>query len=251
MYDVTQQPPTKKFRTAWAAAGQHLQRRGEDAINWLRADLDPPMAEHLSFRLGNRLFFVFVEVDGGIDGPSSKELFLEVAAEATALPTVLRMQASRGGFQPVDGGWGLRDMRDNSIVDPPALVSDELIEMSDWEVHDLAIQVVTSHLRPSCEVVSRQPSPHIDPQVWFKDEQGPAYVVVRSARYPHEKAPRPTHLAAIIDLCARKSQRGFFASVVVASGEQEDADPSLGALPLYRGHSMIVGFDGLEPLHDT
>src|SRR5580765_4948033 len=89
MYEVMQEPAGEEFRVAWCAAGQHLQRRGEGGINWLRADLSPPVAEHLSFRLGNQLFFVFLEVRGGIDGPSSKELFLKIASEATAVPVVL------------------------------------------------------------------------------------------------------------------------------------------------------------------
>jgi hypothetical protein len=84
------------------------------------------------------------------------------------------------------------------VIDPPTLVSNEPIEMSDWEVHDLAIQIVASYVDKSCAALSKQPSLHIDPSVWFRDEHGPAYVVVRSARFPRTDAPRPANLPAIM-----------------------------------------------------
>lgn len=252
MFEVNQESADERFRAVWRAAGQHLQHRGEGSINWLRADLNPPLAEHLSFRLANHLFFVFIEVRGGIDGPSSKDLFLQVAAEAAALPVVLLMAPVGSGFQPVHGGWGLRDARADRAIDPPSLVSDELIEMSDWEVHDFAIQNVASQIEKSSGAVfSKQPSLHIDPSVWFRDKHGPAYVVVRSGRFPQAEAPRPTNLVAIMSSCAKMSQRGFFASVIVASAEQQEAPASRGAIPLYRGHGMVVKFTGLEPLQPS
>lgn len=229
MYEVAQEPASEAFRAAWCAAGQHLQRRDEGGISWLRADLSPPVAEHLSFRLGNQLFFVFLEVRG-IDGPSSKDLFLKVASEATAVPAVLLMEAVGSAFRPVHGGWGFRDARNDRVIDPPTLVSNEPIEMSDWEVHDLAIQIVASYVDKSCAALSKQPSLHIDPSVWFRDEHGPAYVVVRSARFPRTDAPRPANLPAIMASCAKMSRRGFFASVGVASVEQATAPAAPGCV---------------------
>jgi hypothetical protein len=249
MYEVNQEPAGEQFRGAWRAAGRHLQRRGEGGISWLRADLAPPLAEHLSFRLGNQLFFVFIEVRGEGNGPSSKELFLRNAAEATALPVVLLMESVGGDFQPVHGEWGLRDARTDRTIDPPALVSSELIEMSDWEVHDFAIQIVASQIAKSAgSVLSKQPSLQMDPSVWFRDKDGPAYVVVRSARFPVTEAQRPANRTAIMASCATLSRRGYFASVAVANAEQQTPPASEGAVPLYRGHGMVVRFDGLEPL---
>jgi len=61
MHPVEQEKPSQTFVKAWQAAGHHLQKQGQEGINWVRADLNPPMAEHLSFRIGNQLIFIFVE----------------------------------------------------------------------------------------------------------------------------------------------------------------------------------------------
>ncbi len=249
MYEVSQAPADARFHAAWQAAGQHLQRLGGDGISWLRADLNPPLAEHLSFRLGNQLIFVYLQVAGGVQSPSSKQLFLTACKEATALAAVMPMEPVGRTFQPAYGGWGLRDALTQAAIDPPSLVSDAKIEMSDWEVHDFAIQIVTSQIESAGNtVLSKQPSPHIDPSIWFKDRQGPAFVVVRSGRFPLSDMPKPDNISEIAASCARLSRRGFFASVTAANAEQQTASSSRGSIPLFRGHGLIARFAGLEPL---
>ena len=88
-----------------------------------------------------------------------------------------------------------------------------------------------------------------DRSMWFRDKHGTAYVVVRSARHPVTEAPRPANLTAIMTSCAPMSRRGFFASVTVGNAGQQTVPASEGALPLYRGHGMVVRFKGLEPLY--
>lgn len=249
MYQVNQDRAGEKFQAAWCAAGQHLQRLGGKEINWMRADLNPPLAEHLSFRLGNQLVFVYIELPGGIENPSNKHIFLKVCDEATAIAAVMPMESFGSSFRPIYGGWGLRDLRTQKSIDPPSLVSNAKIEMSDWEVHDFAIQIVSSDIEKSgSTILSKQPSPHINPSIWFRDRQGPAFVVVRSGRFPVSDAPRPTNLADIIASCAKMSRRGFFASVTAASADQQTAPVSRGAIPLYRGLGMFVKYIGLQPL---
>ena len=249
MYKVAQEPADARFHTAWQAAGQHLQRVGGDGISWIRADLNPPLAEHLSFRLGNQLIFVYLQVADGVQSPSSEQLFLTVCKEATAIAAVMPMESSGRSFQPTYGGWGLRDVVTHAPIDPPSLVSAAKIEMSDWEVHDFAIQMVTSQIESAGNtVLSKQPSPHIDPSIWFKDRQGPAFVVVRSGRYPLSDVPKPTNINEIAASCARLSKRGYFASVTAANAEQQTAQASKGDIPLFRGHGLVARFTGLQPL---
>ena len=149
MYEVAQEPADARFHTAWQAAGQHLQRLGGDGINWIRADLSPPLAEHLSFRLGNQLIFVYLEIEDGVQSPSSKQLFLTVCKEATAVAAVMPMERRDRSFQPTYGGWGLRDALTYAPIDPPSLVSDAKIEMSDWEVKCMTSPFRSSSLRLS------------------------------------------------------------------------------------------------------
>jgi len=61
---------SRAFFGCWQAVGEHLDRQVDSGIrSWLRAHPYPPFLEHLSFRLGNQLFFVRVEdVDGNVEG---------------------------------------------------------------------------------------------------------------------------------------------------------------------------------------
>lgn len=184
MYEIEQGELPKEFASAWQCAGRHIQKMGQDGVQWLRATLNPPIAEHLSFRLGNQLIFVYVDVDVLPFIGKRKDLFLSVAREATATPCILKMEYSRGTFEPTHSGWGLVDAVTGKAVNPTDMVSNERIEMSDWELHDFAIQVVRSHLeKEGKKVFSAQPSLHIDPSIWFEDKSGPCWVVVRAARY--------------------------------------------------------------------
>ena len=79
-------------------------------------------------------------------------------------------------------------------MDPAALVTDARIPMTDWELHDFAVQVVRESLeREGCELMSWQGDPEVDPSIWFIGRSGhPEWVVVRAARFP---APHPAHPA--------------------------------------------------------
>lgn len=244
MYAVNQSAPTREFELAWQVAGRHLQAKGGEGLHWLRTTLSPPLAEHLSFRIGNRLFFVYVDCGSGVPAPSSMELFLQVAEEAAALPAMLPMTRSARGYEPQLQGWGLRDAKTGHAIEPFELVDGSDVEMSDWEVHDFAIQVVRSVLEgEGRRVLGSQPSPHIDPSIWFQDDRGPAYVVVRGTRFPREAAERPANFSAIAASCQQFSAIGYFASVSVANADQPTAKTTL---PLLRGHGLITRFSGLE-----
>jgi hypothetical protein len=61
MYEISIDEMTPEFLECWRAAGKHLNNQVQGGINtWLRAHPSPPFLEHLSFRLGNQLFFVRV-----------------------------------------------------------------------------------------------------------------------------------------------------------------------------------------------
>ena len=51
-----------------------------------------------------------------------------------------------GNWEPLNSGWGLIDVETGNAVEPIALITDEKIVMTDWEVQDIAVQVVKSDL---------------------------------------------------------------------------------------------------------
>ncbi len=249
MYDVAQDEPSEDFKRAWQAARRHLGPQGGEDLNWLRATLNPPMAEHLSFRLGNQLFFSFVEA-AEFDYERGKDLFLKVSREAEATPCIIPMTERLTSYEPTFPGWGLIHAETREPVNPSDMVTDELVEISDWELHDCAIQMVKSKLVEEGKgVFSAQSSREIDPSIWF-EENGDAYwVVVREARHPKKQADVPGNIDEIAMECSRMGKAGYFAGVVVAT-HNDPFDPEAVAngnfLPLYRGHGMRVKYAGLE-----
>ena len=254
--------PSPAFIDCWAAAGLHLEAQAQDgALAWLKATPTPPFLEHLSFRLGNQLFFVRVEdADRRLTVPGSLRGLLTVAEGCNGHACLLPMQRAGGAWTPVRGGWGLVDARTGRPVDPFALVTDARIEMTEWELQDFAVQVVRDRLeRDGRSLMSWQGNPAVDPSIWFVgDSGGPEWVVVRPAKFPAMRAEVPANLTEIAQGCARTGEVGHFASVAVVCvdamfdddgdidddtiEETDDAEP----LPIWRGHAMDVAFDGLE-----
>ena len=70
------------------------------------------------------------------------------------------------GWKPQLGGWGLIDLRNAQSVDPFSLASDELIEVTDWELLDFAVQVVKQWLqRKGFKIMSTHSNPNVDPNI--------------------------------------------------------------------------------------
>ncbi len=243
-----------EFTKCWQAAGLHIQNQMRDGgLNWLRANLTPPFLEHLSFRLGNQLFFIRIEdVDDDLDLPGNISGLYAIADSCKGHACLMPMMKKfLGGNWVTDKpGWGLIDARTGTIIDPINLVSDEKIEMTPWELQDFAVQVVRDYLKKDgYELMSTQGNPAVDPSIWFiGDSKGPEWVVVRAVHYPEREAKLPENWNNIAQMCAKLSLIGYFAAVSFASDyqtfETEDDHP----VPLWRGHAVHVSYKGLVPM---
>jgi hypothetical protein len=251
MYQVEQSEPSYDFKKAWSAAGTHIQSQADKGLHWLRANLNLPMAEHLSFRIGNQIFFIFVEA-AEFKYKDTHELFNRVCQAAGAIPCLMPMEEVLNEWRPKHSGWGLVDVRSMSSINPLDFVTDELIELTDWEIHDFAIQIVCSFLEnQGKKIISRQPSMEIFPSLWFHDENGSNYVVVKAGRYPDSEIPMPSNIQKIKETYDGKSMNGFFASVIFVNSKDPfdpDAKKNGNFLPLYRGHAVMPKFSGLIAL---
>jgi len=155
------------------------------------------------------------------------------------------MRRVRGVWEVEKSGWGLLHARTVKPINPPALISDELIEMTDWELQDFAVQVIRQQLeKEGRRLMSWQGNPSVDPSVWFEGDHGPEWVVVRAVRYPKEQAELPANWNDIASGCARIGARGNFASVAVVSAN-DPFDNAKDATPLWRGHPMYARYTGL------
>jgi hypothetical protein len=252
MYEIEMNEMSEAFLPCWRAACIHLSNQVDGGItSWLRAHPYPPFLEHLSFRLGNQLFFVRVEdVDGKVQGPGNDRGFITAARMANGRACVLPMKKEyiSGAWVADMPGWGLLDADTLRPVHPVDLVTDEKIEMTHWEVHHMAVQVIRDHLqKKGFELMAWQANPDVDPAIWFIGKsRRPEWVVVRSATFPANSASRPENWPAIAARCSRLSSIGHFASVAVVSCEQPfDADNE-APVPLWRGHAIHAAFTMIE-----
>lgn len=252
MYKIDTQKMSEEFMGCWQAAGVHIQKQIKPGIlSWLKADPSPPYLEHLSFRIGNQLFFIrVVDAEGRIDGPGTLNGLQMIAERCNGHACLLPMKRSlwRGSWSAMEKGWGLFDAKTMAPVNPLALVSDVKIEMSAWERHDMAVQIVRDYIREKgYRIMSSQGNPDVDPSIWFLgDSKGPEWIVVRSTQYPANHAKRPLTWDSIMKGCSQLSSIGHFASVAFVSIDQKFEEGNEAPVPLFRGCGVQVNFSGLE-----
>ena len=255
MYEIEAETPDPAFRECWNAAGQHLQscfnrhrqpcEYGQYAA-WLKSSLSPPFLEHLSFRLGNQLFFIRVEPNSQtVSIPGTASGLQTVADGQQGHACLMPMNHDRETWKPAYPDWGLIDCVTGASVIPPDLTTEDPVEITDWELHDFAVQTVRDCIaKEGHKIMSFCGNPSLDPSVWFVGDDGPEWVVVRAVRYPEKEAQIPSNWFAIAESCARLSSKGNFASVPVANAE-DPFDSDKPSTPIWRGHGMFVAYQGL------
>jgi hypothetical protein len=252
MNEIEMHKMSDDFGHCWNAAGMHLSKQVDAGLlSWLRAHPHPPFLEHLSFRLGNQLFFIRVEdAAQKLTGPGDPQGHIIAARQANGRACVMPMKKKfLGGNWVADmPGWGLIDASTRKPIDPIAFVTDEKIEMTQWEVNDMAVQIVRNYLQAEgFEIMTWQGDPEVDPAIWFVGEsKQPEWVVVRSTAFPSKQAAVPSNWDAIAAQCRRLGASGYFASVAIASANQPFASLDEAPVPLWRGHGMQIEFTGLE-----
>ncbi len=250
LYEIHNPAMAPGFVEAWQAAGAHLQSAIGKKINWLNPSPYNIMGSHLTFGLGNQVFFVFVEI-GALPFETMDVMFLRCAEKANAVACIMPMRKVGSQFLPASQGLGLVDARTRAPVDPFSKMTSEPVEMSDWEVHDFGIQIVAAQLKKDGkDIKNTQSHMDIDPSIWFEDRGGSGCVVVRAVRYPTKEALRPASLQNIANTVGGRGMKCFFASVGIARKDQAGPENEGRVLPLIRGHMMTVNFEGLEEVQD-
>ena len=155
-------------------------------------------------------------------------------------------------WRPLLPGWGLLDPNTQQMINPAELISEDKIVMTDWELHDFAVQVVRQNLEgQGKKILTWQSNPSVDPSIWFEGDLGPEWVVVREVRYPESDAALPENMVDIINHCSKMSAYGHFASVAFFNLD-DPVDPKAAEngnfLPLYRGYGANIRYEGLKPV---
>lgn len=161
-------------------------------FGWIKHDVTSPNFEDFVFSCGNKVFPVVVEKADMINGnqivfgkTDRVELLLNVCDENNLTPCVFPIIRRNGkpfflgaGSQGV--AWNLINPITGKFINPPDEATDELIEISDWELQDWAIKLTMDKLKSDgFEILSYVSMPSVEPHIWFKNRHGnPCWVEV-------------------------------------------------------------------------
>ena len=250
MYDIYMEDPTQDYIDIWSAAGKHLTGISQGAISWIKSDPRPPFLEHLSFRLGNQIFFLRIQdVDDAIRVPGNPDGLFTIADGYQATACILPMKKNGAEWQPVLSSWGLIDARTRKPFNPVELISDKKIEMTPWELQDFSVQVVRNYLtEQGFEIMSFNSHPGVNPSIWFVRDKVPEWVMVNYALFPIMKIDPLLVIDELLIAPSLVTNSGNTANVYIAAGAEMTNESDM-PIPPYRGHALSVRFEGLEPLN--
>jgi len=255
LYDIETQQPTSQFVDVWSAAGHHLQNHGQGAIYWLKCELTPPFLEHLSFRIGNQLVFVRIEdKHGELEIPGNPHGVQIIAEECNGLACRMPMSLVDDNWQPEYPDWGLIDLRSGTLINPVSLISSENIVMTDWELQDIAVQLVRNHVQEKLgrKILSSQANPKVDPSIWLKGPNGPEWIVIRASRTPQPIMEPPDFITEISNHYSHITDKGYFAPISIASAQTVDGRHDVSfTRNLWRGYKMAASCHGLQAITAT
>lgn len=195
-------------------------------------------------------------------GPGHLKGLFRIAEGQSGHACVMPMRRRWGKWRPETDGWGLLDARTKAMLVPPTLVTSEPTEMTDWEVHDLAVEFVCRVLSSEgTKIISSQGDPEIYPSVWLsRTDQAPAWIMIRAVRYPTDprSVPFPSNWVKVgygsaefatrmaPELAATMGTRGYFAPIAIVRSDESFEDQPM---PLLRGYSMMSTFSDLSSYH--
>ena len=160
-------------------------------LRWIKIEPSYPSFDDFTFGFMNQVFSVLVlrADDNGrlLNPPSRIEALRREAKRNNLIPCVFPIN-DRTGNPSLYGTWNLFNPFTGKIVDPLAISSDELVELSDWEIRNWAVSFVWNSINlndESTERLSYCDVLDIYPQIWFRDKSGKeCWIEVLYAVYP-------------------------------------------------------------------
>jgi hypothetical protein len=240
---------TEQFHRAWLAAIRSLQEKGGDQIKWMAPSLESADGCHQSFYYGNQLYFMFINMPSCQFDERRRELFLESADGANAIPCVMTLVARKGTYIPHGDNWALQHAYDSADVYPPELCSDERFVMTDWELQCQSVQLVQRRLEAEgITQIKLHYLSDVFPSLAFTVDDSALAVLVRSARFP-DAVPTITN-----DIHEAKSSLGshyekvFFAPVLCAGEESHLLQRSADDPTIFRKIDICMAYSGMEEI---
>ena len=117
------------------------------------------------------MIYVDVRIEGNSIYPcveNGKKFFTQQLEDANAIGCFIRMDKIYNQFSPFYPGWGLTEFISGRQFNPVERITNQKIEMTDWELLDLSIQIVRYHLtQDGKEITSWQSNLKLSPPIWF------------------------------------------------------------------------------------
>ena len=240
MYEFKPEGPDREFLKMFRRAGWQIEKAAQGNLLWRKATPTPPFRDHLSFSYGNQLFFVRIEDKSGqTEVPGNRSGLEKVAEECNGYPCVFPMAKENGEWLPVFPGWNLVDIRTGQRVNPPSLVTDELIEETPWEVHDFAVYLTLQELKQTgWKIVSSSSDLGMLPNIWAEKDGKREWLVVCESIPPRMFGPLPEGWN---ELCANLASKGFDGRVSFVRFGPENPERKI-----YRDHPVRFGIEIVE-----
>lgn len=240
-----------------------------DNLIWIRSDFILPSFDSFNFGYKNMVFSVLVELVNtsgrSFLNPNKRDILIKECHQNNLVPCLFKVVVKRKRetynereqyhdqrnyqLRPLRMGWNLYDARNNKAINPLSLASDELVKMSEWELNNIAIQIVRSRLiREGYEILSFCDMININPQMWFKNEWGEScWIIVKHINNDEDMDFRKW-LGLEEASPELKSYDGFFAPVRF-SNLTNDADKPIFDEDIFRGCPVNVDYRGLQRVY--
>ena len=247
--EIDKMTPSELFISVRNYAGEYIQQimKTKENCHWIKSEMTRPFFDHFNFRYENQVFSILIDIvdfnNNSLIPPEFIKRQLGESKKNNLIPCTFRVKVadmSEPIYETVEDGWNLIHTETKNEIIPEELISDKKVLMSEWELHNFALMQMRYIMKQSnIEIMSFQDIIGVDPQLWYRDENGnQCWVVIR--HYTDEKKiEKPKDLTEITRRCFKFS--GYFAGFVFSS--------NTGGKKIYRGDSIGVRFLGLEKIH--
>lgn len=245
----------QQYIEAFKVCGNQLQQCLDTLENrhhaWHKVQPSRPSFADLIFSVGNRIYAVLLAKVENAHGQRGKQVQVQISLPEDQR-TLLLEEARHFNLEPaffpiwvhsmapLSLGWNLLSPVSGEMINP-AEVPDlpEPVPMSDWELSNLRVSVVINELRKkNVPILSYQDIPHVQPNIWFRDEDGlPGWICVVDPD-AHEPLPDPDAFRRQLPDSPQEIP-GYIARVGLKKHDISDPTP-------YRGDGFFVSYRGPE-----
>ena len=129
-----------------------------------------------------------------------------------------------GVWQVLELDWRLISDFTQKSINPVNLLSDKKIAMTDWELQDLAVQVVRNHSKDKLgvKIMSSNSNSSVPPAIWFIGEGGPEWLAALMKSYPNQKPVNDCDLDHVASQCSTMSKTGSVADVTFSHADHKN-----------------------------